>query len=293
MKCQHCGHESESGKFCSNCGTLLDASFEDQETIDPNAIVLEQKAEIDSQPENVNDQKEAGESQEPLPIPSTSNTESAKDQEKQTENKADFTDQFASVFTNFGHFFLTLVKKPSEARKANEKDIFSALITILAFSLIVALTLFLPHAFIARRTWFIPGPSVFYEFIMPLFLFIILLGGVASLTYVAAKITKVEHTYLDVIGKFGAYLLPYVLLYLVGALLSIGHMPFLPAILFSISIFGPIFVIPVCILFEKEATGLDRIYTLLGQYFVTFLFIYLIANSLVGGIMRDMLYYLR
>lgn len=292
MKCQHCGHESESGRFCSNCGGLLEHSELVQEQPKVEETVPYESMEIE-QTESVNEQVELNDSTGSLTSLHTNSNQSQKEQTKKQENKSDFTDQLTLVFANFGHFFLTLVKQPTMARKANHKDLFSSLITIVAFALIVAFTLFLPHAFIAKSTWFMPAPSIFYELFMPLLLVIILLAGIASLTYVAAKITKVDFTYLDVIGKYGAYLLPYALLYLVGAVLSIGHLPFLPTILFTISIMGPIFVIPACILYEKEATGLDRIYTLLGQYFVSFLFIFLVANSLIGAFIRDVFYFLR
>lgn len=291
MKCNHCGHETEEGKFCTNCGSPLEqsekSSAEPQEKTEP--VTAENQTASEDSETNVQtvqeDSQDSHQSLEPV------KTEKHEEQAKQTK-KPDFGDQLATVFTNFGHFFMTLVKQPSQAKKANHHDSFSALITIVAFAIIISMSIFIPHAFMARTSWLIPRPSMFYEFLVPLFLIIILFAGIISLIFVSVKLTKLDFSYLTVLGKFGAYLLPYVLVFIAGIILSASQIPVLPYILFMISIVGPFFVIPALILYEKESAAFDRVYTLLALYFVEFLFLALLANSIFGSVLRNFYYFL-
>jgi hypothetical protein len=285
MKCQQCGHETQSGMFCTNCGSPLENPKTDETFV--------------SELESLGHNPEVSEVEE-IPVPSTDSepqfmnqdTASTSHEEQPKQSKKDFSDQLATVFSNFGHFFITLVKQPSQARKANHNDLYSAIITIFAYVLILALSAFLPHAFYARRSWFIPVPSFFYEFLMPFILLLVTFGGIVSLVFVTTKVAKADLTYSSVVGKYGAYLLPYALLYFAGLLISVGHLPILPSILITIGILGPIFVIPALILYEKEHVGFDRIYLLFGLYFVEILFILLIGNSLFGGFIGDLFFLL-
>jgi hypothetical protein len=278
MKCQHCGHVTEEGKFCSHCGAPLEL----------NEQPIEEPTHVEDELESPQTEEKGYSEQEVIqPI------KSSQGEQKQQEKKKDFSDQFATIFTNFGHFFMTLIKKPSMAKKANHHDMYSAIITIIAFALVISLSVFLPAALHSRSRWFMPVPSVFYEFIVPLILLIIIFAGFVSLTYAATKITKVELSFADVIGKYGAYLLPFSLLFVVGVFLSIGQLPVLPSILLTIGILGPIFVVPTLILLEKEGTGLDKIYTLLGLYFIELLLIVLFSNSLFGRVIGELFYFLR
>ncbi|WP_047983172.1 zinc ribbon domain-containing protein [Ornithinibacillus californiensis] len=279
MKCQHCGHVTVEGKFCSHCG----ASMEVMEH------PMEETSHAEDELESPLTEDEGYSEQEIIqPI----NSSQSQGEQKHQEKKKDFSDQFATIFTNFGHFFMTLIKKPSMAKKANHHDMYSAIITIIAFALVISLSVFLPAALYSRSRWFMAVPSVFYEFIVPLILLIILFAGFVSLTYAATKITKVELSFADVIGKYGAYLLPFGLLFVAGVILSIGQLPILPSILLTIGILGPIFVVPTLILFEKEGSGLDKIYTLLGLYFTELLLIVLFSNSLFGRVIGELFYFL-
>ncbi|MFS0675017.1 hypothetical protein [Ornithinibacillus sp. 179-J 7C1 HS] len=279
MICAHCGHEADGGKYCINCGSPLDGNKKEKPLED---LIVNVVGEEESAP--------SLEAQQSV-IQDTTATNS-QDQTKTETNKKDFSDKLANIFVNFGHFFMTLIKKPSMAKKANHNDIYSAIITIVAFSLFIALSTFLPVAFYSRSNWFMPGPSIFYGFIAPLVILSILFIGFASLTFAAIKISKMDLTYLGVIGKYGAYLLPYVLIYIAGSLLALGQMPLLPVIFLSIGVLGPIFAVPALILFEREGSGFDKIYTLLGLYFVELLLIILFSNSLFGRIINDLFYFL-
>src|SRR5690625_1050713 len=106
MYCQHCNQETEEGKFCTNCGKEL---FTDESAAAESSII------------------EAVEEEEPT------NNEA-----KQRVN--DFADQFKRISSEFGQFFLNLVKKPSNANKVNSNQLLSSLIMMGIFSLLISLS---------------------------------------------------------------------------------------------------------------------------------------------------------
>ncbi|MEN2768747.1 zinc ribbon domain-containing protein [Ornithinibacillus xuwenensis] len=274
MKCQNCGHEMGGGKFCTNCGTPLESTQPAVENTQPTATEETAAAEPVNETKVVENQQQPATPQQEQPA-----------QVKQN----DFADQIARVFTNFGHFFMTLIKQPSAAKKANHNDLFSAIITMVAFGLFFAMSMFIPVAIIANETRIFPEPTFFANFMVPLLLFLILIAGVASLTFAGTKLAKMDYTYADVIGKFGAYLLPFTLVYLAGTLLFVGQLPTLPGILLGIGLTGLMFVIPALILFERSATGFDRIYILLGLYFIVTLVVGIVTQSIIESLIEDMI----
>ncbi|MBS3681510.1 hypothetical protein KGF86_15010 [Ornithinibacillus massiliensis] len=289
MKCEHCDHESGTGALCVHCGSPLEKNEDYNDRLTEE--LPEEKVDSTSKEETIPSQATN------LVTPSegeATGTYHAQEKEthQTTENKNDFADQLGSIFTNFGYFFMTLVKKPSMARKANHKDKYSALITLVAIALFISLSTFIPMAIYSRNSFFMPAPSMFYGFLVPLFLYILLFAGFIGITFAAAKLIKLNLSFLDVLGKYGAYILPYGLLYVSGSILLIVQMPIIPVLLLAIGVVGSIFVVPVLILWEKEGDGFDKIYTLLGLYVSELLLIVLFSNSLFGSIMRELFYFL-
>lgn len=283
MKCEHCDHESGTGALCVNCGSPLEKNEDHNDQL-AEEFPEEKVHSTSKEEETILSQDTEGES-----------TGKFHAQEKEThpkEKKKDFSDQLASIFTDFGYFFMTLVKKPSMAKKANHKDKYSAMITLVAIALFISLSTFLPMAIYSRNSFFMPAPSMFYGLLVPLFLYILLFAGFIGITYATAKLVKINLSFLDVLGKYGAYILPYGLLYAAGSILLIVQMPVIPFLLLAIGVIGSIFVVPVLILWEKEGDGFDKIYTLLGLYVSELLLIVLFSNSLFGSLMRELFYFL-
>lgn len=272
MKCEQCGHEVIGGDFCQNCGALIEM---DKPTNQERYGKSNQKENQDLSAEKDRPLNHLGQTTDP---------------NVQQNRKNNNTDQVATIFSNFGHFFMTLLKQPSQAKKANHHDVYSALITMGAISLFVSITIFIPHVFMSRSRWFFPAPSIFFEFTMPFLVMLILMAGFISLTFIAVKITKVPLTYADVVGKYGAYLLPYGLLYIAGIFLLLLQIPVVPTAMIVISLVGPIFVIPAFIIYSKKGSGMDKIYTLIALYVVEILFIILISNSVFGNFLHGFLY---
>ncbi|MEN1968410.1 DUF6574 domain-containing protein [Lentibacillus sp. N15] len=271
MHCPQCGQETEEGKFCTNCGAQL-----------PSA-----------EPAAAKDQDPAVHATTVNHQPVTANAQT------QQVNQNEAVEKVKTAGTNFGHFFLTLLKKPSEARNANSNDLISGIITMVIFSLLLALGL---HLSVSALTDSIPGDlfgdfggsdmSFFDSFVLPLVEFILLFLIVSALTFAGTKLATNAFTFTDVLGKYGAYQVPFLLLYAVGFLFALIGLTSLSAFLIMISILGTLMVVPTLILMEQHGNGFDRVYSLLAIYFISLLvfgffmqsFIETLISSLFGSV---------
>src|SRR5699024_6788904 len=112
MLCQNCKTETEEGKFCANCGVEL--------------IVDDSAATVESANHSV---VEPGSPEPTTPI-----------QSEQTQNETnEYAVKLKGISSDFGQFFMTLVKKPSEAKNVDQKVLTSSIIVMLLFSILVAL----------------------------------------------------------------------------------------------------------------------------------------------------------
>ncbi|MGY0693650.1 hypothetical protein ACW2QC_12765 [Virgibacillus sp. FSP13] len=262
MQCSNCGQQTEEGKFCTNCGAQL-PNDEYAAAADPTI--------------NTNDVHPP--SQEPH-------------QEQASYQSNEAVDKLKTAGANFGHFFVTLVKGPSEAKKANSNDWISSVTTIVIFSLLIALGYHLSISTIP--TGFFGGPSMsfFDSFVVPLIEFIILFVLVAALTFAGVKFAAQALTFMDVLAKYGGYLIPFLLLFTVGFLFALVDLTSLSALFILISVLGALLIAPTLILLEQPAVGFDRIYVLLGIYFISLLvfgfFIQSFIESIVGTLLGGM-----
>ncbi|MFD1038322.1 hypothetical protein ACFQ3N_07840 [Virgibacillus byunsanensis] len=254
MNCPNCGQQTEEGKFCTSCGTQL-PNKEYAAAADPT---------INTPPQQQQQTKQ----------------EQTKIQSNETVEKMKATG------SNFGNFFVTLLKQPSEAKKVDSKDLPSGIITIIIFSLLIALGY---HLSIRGVSAGFIQISFFDSFVLPFVEFVVLFGIVASLTFAGAKMAVQAVTYTDTIAKYGAYLTPFLLLYATGFLLNLIGLTDLAALVILVSILGAIVIVPTLILLEKPASGFDRLYVLIAIYLISMLvfgfFVRTFIESLFGGLM--------
>lgn len=267
MICPNCGQEIEKGKFCTNCGAQLPE--------DESAAASESSPQIPPQQQNP-----------------ASNQSSQGAQNESVE-------KLKNAGANFGHFVVTLVKRPSEAKNANSNDLISSITAIVIYALLLALGIYLVFRAaignVGDLGGFMDGPEVtfFDSFLLPLIEFLILLLIVAGLTFAATKLSAQTLSFADVVGKYGAYLMPYLLLYVVGFLLGFAGIPSLASLFILLSMLGALMIAPTFILLEQPAGGFDRIYLLLALYFVAFIvcsfflqsFAKTLIESMLGGVM--------
>lgn len=261
MVCPNCGQEITEGKFCTNCGTQLS---------DDEVAVTSELSPSPLQQHPTSDQT---------------------GQETQNE----LVEKLKNVGANFGHFFITLVKRPSDAKNANSNDFISGIISLVIYALLLALGTYLVFRAtigqVGGMGGMMDGPELSFSdtFLLPLFEFIILLLVVTGLTFAVAKLSVQTLNFTDVLGKYGAYLIPFLLLYVVGFLVGLMGIPMLAGSLILISLLGALMIAPTFILLEQPAEGFDRIYLLLALYFVAFLICFFLmqsfAQTLIGSMM--------
>ncbi|WP_077324346.1 zinc ribbon domain-containing protein [Virgibacillus siamensis] len=258
MKCPNCGLESEEGKYCTNCGEEL-AAFGNEDSTD------DQTSEKQTSDEN-------------------------KQQSNETAVK------IKTTVANFGHFLLALIRNPSEARKANKSDFSSGIIMFILYALLLALSY---HFIINSLSFgsmgfsFMIDISFLDSFIIPFLLMFVLYFVIAGLTFLCSKLTVQAVKFPDVVAKYGAYLVPFFILYAAGIVCILVGLPGISLLVISLSILGMLIIAPTFILLEQPSDGFDRIYILLGLYIIIFLvygfFIRFFLDTIMGRLMNSIM----
>src|SRR5699024_9668445 len=120
MICQNCKQETEEGKFCTNCGAEL---VVDHSAADHSAATVEASTE----PAVESDTTETVETTAPVQA------------EQTVQETNEYAEKLKGIGSDFGQFFITLVKKPTEARNADQNALISSIIVMAIFSILVAL----------------------------------------------------------------------------------------------------------------------------------------------------------
>lgn len=267
MQCPNCFQQTEQGKFCTNCGALIPQ--------DESAVSAESSVE---------------------PVESKQGTtEQQTEEPKQTNDAAE---KLKETSANFGHFFLTLVKKPSDAQRANGNDFVSAIISIILYSLLFALGYYLTVDSILGTFMgnFSDDPfgnpsssqSIPFTdgFLWPFLKFIVLFAAIIALTYVGLKLTASEYSFLSTVAKYGGYLIPFLLLLVLGSILTLIGLYSIGITIISVSVFGALLLIPTFILLDQPSLGIDRIYLLIAIYILNILAAGLIMQSITTSILQ-------
>lgn len=255
ITCPNCGQQTETGKFCTHCGADLGAIKDTAAAADPTI-------------------------QGVAPTP----TEQP-DSNQQTQQPNEVVEKLKDVGGNFGHFFVTLLKKPGSAKQATKKDFISGIITLAIFSIVIALSVYLSSNGMA--SYFIENPFVDL-FLKPLLYFLVLVIVMLAVTYGGMKLTGQTTNFQEVLGKFGAYTVPFLILLVIGLLFSFVS-GIVGGSLLMLSILGIVYFIPTFTLFEKPANGMDRIYVLLGVYIVSTLVSGFILQSIAASMLSNMM----
>ncbi|RDW15050.1 hypothetical protein [Oceanobacillus chungangensis] len=251
MLCSSCKQETEPGKFCTVCGASL--------------VVEETAATSDPQPINV-----------------VSETEQPK--KKNPDQSNEFTEKVTAEAKTFWNFVLTFLKKPSAAQNVTGSEWISGIITLIIFSLLIAL-----GSFITANSYF--SSSFWNSFVQPFIQFIVLFAGIAAITFAGVKITAQSFSFQDIVAKIGAYTIPFLGLAIIGSILAMLNIPFAGTFI-MLSLIGPLLIVPTFIFLEKPAAGFDRIYVLLGVYVIGLILssflvqraAFIFIGDLLGGI---------
>ncbi len=244
MICQSCKQETEEGKFCTNCGAELNAEPAE------SAAATEPTVSEQNQPD-----KQVNQTPQP------------ENQQTQQQEPNEYVEKAKELSADFGSFCLTLIKRPNDARNINEKSLIPGIITILIFALIISLDSYIT---LVRADTF-ESVSFFDTFLVPLFKYIVMFAAIAAITFAAAKVALQDIKVTDVIAKYGAYMMPFILLFIVSIifnLIKLTQEPF--HIVGIISLLGPVLIVPVLIITERAVKGLDLIYTIVVVSLINF-----------------------
>ncbi|MEC5424653.1 hypothetical protein QGM71_14225 [Virgibacillus sp. C22-A2] len=258
MICPNCGQHTENAKFCTNCGAVLSAESE--------AAAASQTEDSKVRPESL------------------SGTETQQTTEKDQSKSNDTVDNLKSEVFKFGNYFFNTLKKPSEAHKSNGTNMISGIATMVIFSVLYALGIHLA----SREMSVIFQISFFDSFILPLLQFILLFALLAGLTFGGTKFAAQAVSFKDVLAKFGAYSVPFLVLSVIGGIFSVIGLPLAGTILI-LSLVGPLLLVPTFILLEQPAAGFDRIYVLLGIYIVSLIIAGFLVQNIFGVFMGGMM----
>ena len=265
MQCSNCYQETEPGKFCTNCGASISA--------DDTAVFEEASAGSENHDLQTMEQQ-------------------YHDDSVQTNEPS-----LKQLSANFGHFFLTLVKKPSDATKANGNDLLSGIISIVLYSLLFALGYYLiVNSFYSSvmgnlGTGMLGGPfpqSLPFTngFLWPFLKFIILFAVIIFITFAGLQLTTSKHSFTSTVAKYGGYLIPFLLLLVAGYILLLISLYSIGIIAITVSVSGAVLIIPTLILLEKTELSVDRVYLLIIIYILNILAISFILRSIVTSLLH-------
>src|SRR5699024_9226814 len=100
------------------------------------------------------------------------------------------------------------------------------------------------------------------------------------LIFGAVRVASQNVSIQDVLAKYGAYLVPFLLLFVISIILDIIDMTGLPfSTVGYIAMIGPVLLIPVFILSEKAVKGFDYIYTAIALVLFSYIAYSYITNS--------------
>lgn len=163
----------------------------------------------------------------------------------------------------FGTFFSTLITSPSDAMKAGARDMIPGLSILGLFALLMAI-----DAYISLSMFHSTVKVNFGDhFLIPLIKAALLLILHAAAIFGAAKLSSARSLSLQaVIGKYGAYLVPFLLLYAVGIILILLDLEYLSSLATRTSMLGASYVIPALIVAQaarKDKNSMDVMYAIL------------------------------
>lgn len=254
MICKNCNQETEPGKFCTKCGSPLEAANEQEPAATEEPIV-----------------QQSGTT--PPPVQQA--------QQPQQGQQVDFAEKTKELSSNFGGFFLNALKKPSSAKNVNGTHFISGIIMIVAFSLIVSLEAFVSFKKDGKEYGVSDDVGFFDFLVVPFLKYVLLYAIIVGLIFAAVRVAQQVGTIQDIVAKFGAYLVPFVLLFVLSIVLDVIDMTGLPfSVVGYLAMIGPVLIIPVLILSEKAVKGFDYVYTTIGLVLLTYIAYRYVTNSI-------------
>jgi hypothetical protein len=259
MLCPNCNHQNEGGKFCEKCGTSLIA-------------------------------KAAQETAASVDIPQT-NTHAAQAAQSQPNQYLEATKKISKTY--FAYFIQVLKKPFASAQGVGSEHLVNGIITIALYSFIIPLMIyFAVKGILSSVNDF--GSDLFGEdvainppfmdmVLKPTFAFAVFILLVATFSFAAVRLGRINASFSEVIARFGSFLIPFTAILAVALIMSFLKIKMFVLLLF-IGFVGSIFIVPPLVIssYKKDSKeGVDVIYGTLITFVLTFI---------AMGMMGDMLF---
>lgn len=255
--CPNCQHPNDYGNFCEKCGTRLT----DQEGAARQETAASSEGQAYGTP-GYGSHGSAG-----TPSAGQAYLENAK--------------QVSKLY--FGYFADVMKKPLAYANNTGREQFVNALITIGIFSLIIPLMMYLGFHDYARLI----GEGAFVKIVLKPFVgYVVFMMLLVAYTYLAVKLSKVQASFQDVAGRFGALLVPFTCSFLVAFVLALLDAE-ISVYFLLIGFIGSLFTVPALVInsFNKDSrTGLDTVYGTVLTYVLTFITLYIMGKILLSSI---------
>ncbi|WP_027085990.1 zinc ribbon domain-containing protein [Cohnella panacarvi] len=259
MQCNSCGQTNPEGsKFCVKCGASIETAAA----------------------------AEAGQA-----FPHLGAGQSGRQDQPSQPNPQ--LEQIKQVSSQYWKHFVQTLKQPTRiGETTNESNMVNGIITMVLFSLMLPLIVYFTLKNTVGGLGFGFVRITFGDYVLkPLIFLLIVAMMVNSLIFFALKLGNVVVSYREVIGRFGAYLIPSTAIMTFGVLLSLLELngDLLGWVVLA-GIFSWMLAVSATIYSyrNRHKDGLDPFYGILGTFAGSLLLLYLFGDNLLSVFFNGM-----
>ena len=291
-KCNECGNEQETGKFCGKCGVKFEEEIAKVSTPNVGSIpTANSKVEVTATATSgAGFQQQATNVPPVTPAQPNEHVEKVKDQSKQ-----------------FWNYFTKYIKNPSEIFATGDRDFVNALISIFVFAFILGITVYVSISSFARRAMgglgelgglFMEeyqGPPFFTIFASVFVFTLVSIALVVVSLLIISKLFGPADSWKETLSYYGTFILISSVLAIIGLLLIIIKSFVFGNVIVILSYLLMLIVIPMFIiskLLVSKSKSVDKFYGYL-LYIVLFaiifsIYITIIADSTIGQVIDQL-----
>ncbi|WP_121616367.1 hypothetical protein [Virgibacillus halodenitrificans] len=256
--CPNCNQTQNAGKFCGNCGEILQDNNQNSAISDTNPTVEQAATTVNTQTQQA--------------------VSTAKD-----------------GLTQYWSYFLSLLKNPTTAFQTDERHLINGLITIILFAITASLSIyFLANSlFKATMGGFLDANTNLPFFAINArltFIMIITLAIAFGSILGMVKIVHKQSSYKNLLTQYGSLLVPFTglnVIAMIGGLTASIKLTLFPLVISSSLSF---LFIPVLLVYEK-ASKVDnqgqKVYLSLATAVLIIIISYFIGSTVLDNMMED------
>lgn len=240
MHCSHCGNIQVAGKFCSACGNKLVEPLLDGQSVLANEATV-MRREVEPSVHMQNMKRR---------------------------------------FRVYHRYFMKQFRQPSLAHDRGEAELSNGLISILLFTALFTMSLFL-----FTKSLNVYDSLSFLSFFIGIFLLGLVLIGIPVLSiFIINYVFGPQHTFKEVVGFYGGQLPPLIIGAAVSFVLMLGNLYMYGNALLSVCLIFAIFVFPpymIIFFIAKKSTEMEPLYGLM-VYILFFTVVYSLFRIVIA-----------